>query len=149
MSLAVCYMYKLALVQTSPLLYHVWPSMQQIPLKIIYTSPNMSCPVMVWLACMPENHRGMHGYSMMGSGRLPEGGLEGVSPRMEAGEPLEGRLISSDEVSMSHGCSRQDSDYLACWPILAWSMQCKDESSAQEAAQWSLDASVSLMIVHD
>ena len=39
-------MYKLALVQTSPLLYHVWPSMQQIPLKIIYALPNTSCPIL-------------------------------------------------------------------------------------------------------
>ena len=44
-------MYKLALIWTSPLLYHIWPSMQQIPLKIIYTSPNMSCPILweLWI----------------------------------------------------------------------------------------------------
>ena len=105
--------------------------------------------VMVWLAHMPENHRGMHGDLMMGSGGLPEGRLEGVSPRMEAGEPLEGRSNSNNKVSMSHGHSRQDLDYLACWPIPAQSTQCKDKSSAQEAAQQSLDASVCLMIVHD
>ena len=58
---------------------------------------------------------------MMGSGGLPEGGLESVGPRMEAGEPLEGRSTGSDEVSMSHGHSRQDSDYPACQPILAQS----------------------------
>ena len=40
---------------------------------------------------------------------------------MEAGEPLEGRLTGNNEVSMSHGCSGQDSDYLAHQPILAWS----------------------------
>ena len=77
--------------------------------------------VMVWLACMPENHRDMHVNPMMGSGRLLEGRLGEVGPRMEAGEPLEGRSSSNNEVSMSHGCSRQDSDYLACWPMLAQS----------------------------
>ena len=64
----------------------------------------------------------MCGDPMIGSGRLPEGRSESVGPRMGAGEPLEGRLVSSDEVSMSHGCSEQDSDYLACWPVLAQSM---------------------------
>ena len=98
---------------------------------------------------MPENHGDMHRDPMMGSGRLPEGRSEGRSPRMEAGEPLEGRSISNNKVSMSHGHSGQDLDYLACWPIPAWSTQCKKEPSAQEAAQWSLDASVSMMIVHD
>ena len=39
-------MYKLALIQTSPLVYHVWSSMQQTPLKIIYALPNMSCPTL-------------------------------------------------------------------------------------------------------
>ena len=34
-------LYVLAIIQTSPLLYHGWPSMQQIPLKIIYALPNM------------------------------------------------------------------------------------------------------------
>ena len=63
---------------------------------------------------MPENHRGMHKNPMMGSGGLPEGRLECVGPRMEAGEPLEGRSVSNNEVSMSHGHSGQDSDYLAC-----------------------------------
>ena len=77
---------------------------------------------MVWLACMPENCRDMCVDSMMGSGRLPEGRLGEVGPRMEAGEPLEGRLSSNNEVSMSHRHSGQDLDYLACWPILAQSM---------------------------
>ena len=79
---------------------------------------------------MPENHGDMQGNPMMGSGGLPEGRLEGVGPRMEAGEPLEGRSNGNNEVSMSHGCSRQDSDYPACWPVPAWSTQCEDESSA-------------------
>ena len=95
------------------------------------------------------SQRGWHAYLMMGSGRLPEGRSEGVSPRMEAGEPLESRLNRKNEVNMSHGHSRQDSDYPACWPVLAWSTWCKRRASAQEAAQQSLDASVSLMIVHD
>ena len=68
---------------------------------------------------------------------------------MEAGEPLEGRSDSSNEVSMSHGCSGQDLDYPDHQPILAWSMQCERELKAQEAAHQSLDASVSMMIVHD
>ena len=59
---------------------------------------------------------------MMGSGRLLEGRLGEVGPRMEAGELLEGRLIGNDKVSISHGHSGQDSDYLACQPIPAWSM---------------------------
>ena len=105
--------------------------------------------VMAWLAHMSENCGDMHGNLMMGSGGLSKGRLEGVGPRMEAGEPLEGRSNGNNEVSMSHGCLRQDLDYPACWAILAWSMQCKRRASAQEAAQWSLDASVSLMIVHD
>ena len=54
---------------------------------------------------------------MMGSGRLSEGRSESVGPRMEASEPLEGRLVSNNEVSMSHGHSEQDLDYPACWPI--------------------------------
>ena len=62
--------------------------------------------VTVQLACTPENCKDMYRNPMMGSGRLPEGGLEGVGPRMEAGEPLEGRLISNNEVSMTHGCSK-------------------------------------------
>ena len=78
-------------------------------------------PVTAQLAHMPENCGGMHGYLMMGSGRLPEGRSEGRSLRMDAGEPLEGRSVSNDEVSMSHGHSGQDLDYLAHWPILAWS----------------------------
>ena len=59
---------------------------------------------------------------MMGSGGLPKGRLEDVGPRMEAGEPLKGRLVSNNEVSMSHGCSGQDLDYPAHWPIPAQSM---------------------------
>ena len=68
---------------------------------------------------------------------------------MEAGEPLEGRSNGNNEVSMSHGCSGQVLDYQDHWPILAWNMQCKEELEAQEAAHWSLDTSVSMMIVHD
>ena len=49
----------------------------------------------------------------MGSGKLPEGGLEGVSPRIEAGGPLEGRSGSNNEVSMSYGYLGQDLDYPA------------------------------------
>ena len=77
---------------------------------------------MAWLACMPENHGDMYEDPMMGSGRLLEGRLGEVSPRMEVGEPLEGRSSSNNKVSMSHGHSGQDSDYLAHWPILAQSM---------------------------
>ena len=116
---------------------------------LMYPHFPLTLTVTAQLACMSENCRDMHGNLMMGSGRLPEGGLEDVGARMEAGEPLEGRLTDNDEVSMSHGCSRQDLDYLAHQPILAWSTQCRDESPAQEAAQQSLDASVSLMIVYD
>ena len=76
---------------------------------------------MAWLACMSENHGDMHGNPMMGSGRLPEGRLGEVGPRMEAGEPLEGRSSSNDKVSMSHGHSGQDLDYLAHQPVSAWS----------------------------
>ena len=103
--------------------------------------------VTVWLECMPEDCGDMGVNPMMGSGRLPEGRLGEVGPRMEAGEPLEGRLSSNDEVSMSHGCSRQDLDYLACQPILAQSMQCRGRVPTWKAAQWSLDASVSMTIV--
>ena len=78
--------------------------------------------VIVQLAHMPENCRGMCGNLMMGSGRLSEGRLEGVGLRMEAGKPLEGRSNGNDKVSMSHGHSGQDLNYLACWPILAQSM---------------------------
>ena len=78
--------------------------------------------VTVWLACMPENHGDMHVDPMMGSGRLPEGRLGEVGPRMEAGEPLEGRLTGNDEVSIVHGHSEQDLDYPACQPVLAQSM---------------------------
>ena len=105
--------------------------------------------VMAWLVCMPENCRDMCTNPMMGSGRLPEGRSEGVSPRMEAGEPLEGRSNGNDKVSMSHGCSGQVSDYLACQPVPAWSTQCEGRVPTWKAAQWSLDASVSLMIMHD
>ena len=73
------------------------------------------------LACMPENCGDRHVDTMMGSGRLPEGRLREVSPRMEAGEPLEGRSSSIDEVNMSHGHLEQDLDYLAHLPILAQS----------------------------
>ena len=87
---------------------------------------------MAQLACMPENHGGMHRNPMMGSGRLSKGRLESVGPRMEADEPLKGRSTGSDEVSMSHGHSRQDSDYPACWPVPAWSTQCEDEPSLKK-----------------
>ena len=117
--------------------------------KVICCKDHTSCSksVMAQLACTPENCRDMHADPMMGSGGLPEGRLGGVGPRMEAGEPLEGRSSSNDEVSMSHGCSRQDSDYLACQPIPAWSMQCGRRVPAWKAAQQSLDTSVSMMIV--
>ena len=78
--------------------------------------------VMVWLVHMPENCRDMCWNLMMGSGGLPKGRLEDVGLRMEAGEPLKGRLVSNNEVSMSHGCSGQDLDYPAHWPIPAQSM---------------------------
>ena len=83
--------------------------------------------VMAQLACMPENCRGMHENPMMGSGRLPEGGLESVGPRIGAGEPLEGRSNGNNKVSMSHRCSGQDSDYPARQPIPAWSTWCEEE----------------------
>ena len=83
----------------------------------------------------------------MGSGGLLEGRLGEVSPRMETGEPLEGRLNSNEEVSIVHGCSGQDLDYLACWPVLAWSMQCRGRVPTWKAAQWSLATSVSMTIV--
>ena len=76
---------------------------------------------MVQLAHMPENHRGMCKDPMMGSDRLSESRLGEAGPRMEAGEPLEGRLNGNEEVSIVHGHSGQDSDYPAHWPILAWS----------------------------
>ena len=78
-------------------------------------------PVMVQLACMPENCGDMCADPMMGSGGLPEGRLGEVGPRMEAGEPLEGRSNSNKEVSIVHGHSGQNSEYLANQPILAWS----------------------------
>ena len=62
---------------------------------------------------MPENCGDMCADPMMGSGGLPEGSLGEVGPRMEAGEPLEGRLNSNEEVSIVHGHSGQDLDYLA------------------------------------
>ena len=74
---------------------------------------------MVWLAHMPENCKDMHRDLLMGSDGLPEGRSEGRSPRMEAGEPLEGRSVGDNEVSISHGHLRQDLDYPACQPILA------------------------------
>ena len=77
---------------------------------------------MVWLACTPENCGDMCIDPMIGSGGLLEGRSEGRGPRMEAGKPLEGRLVGNDEVSMSHGHSGQVSDYLAHQPILAQSM---------------------------
>ena len=40
----------------------------------------------------------MHGNSMIGSDGLSEGRTKGRGPRMEAGEPLEGRLNGNDEV---------------------------------------------------
>ena len=94
-----------------------------LPLSVTVQLPaKQEGDVTAWLACMPENCGGMHGDLMMGSGGLPEGRLEGVGPRIEAGEPLEGRSNSNNKVSMSHGHSRQDSDYLAHWPVPAWSM---------------------------
>ena len=84
---------------------------------------------------------------MMGSGGLPEGRLGEVGPRMEAGEPLEGRLDSNEEVSIVHGHSGQDSDYLAHQPVLAQSTQCRGRVPTWKAAQQSLAASVSMTIV--
>ena len=103
--------------------------------------------VMAWLVYMPENCRDMCVDPMMGSGGLPEGRLGEVGPRIEAGEPLEGRSSSNKEVSMSHGHSEQDLDYLACWPIPAQSTQCRRRVPTWKAAQPSLDASVSMTIV--
>ena len=77
--------------------------------------------VTAWLVHAPENCGDIHGDPMMGSGGLPEGRLGEVGPRMEAGEPLEGRSDSDEEVSIVHGCSGQDLDYPACWPVLAQS----------------------------
>ena len=118
-----------------------WKVLNTAPSKLSRPSPSSVAvwlpakwegDVMAWLACMPENCKGMHRDPMMGSGRLPEG-----------------RLFSNNEVSMSHGHLRQDLDYQACQLVPAWSMQCERRASAQEAAQWSPDASVSLTIVHD
>ena len=114
---------------------------------MVQLPPKQEGDVTAQLACMSENHGGMHGDPMMGSGGLLEGRLGEVGPRMEAGEPLEGRSSSNKEVSMSHGCSEQDSDYLACWPILAQSMWCRRRVPAWKVAQWSLATSVSLTIV--
>ena len=122
----------------------LWPSS-----VVVWLPAKREGDVTAWLACMPENHRDKHVDPMMGSSRLPEGRLGEVGPRMEAGEPLEGRSSSNNEVSMSHGHSGQDSDYLACQPIPAQSMQCRGRVPTWKAAQWSLNASVSLMIVHD
>ena len=102
---------------------------------------------MAWLVHTPENCGDMCADPMMGSGGLPEGRLREVGPRMEADEPLEGRLSSNDKVSMSHGCPEQGLDYLACWPIPAQSTQCRGGVPTWKAAQWSLDASVSMTIV--
>ena len=102
---------------------------------------------MVQLVHMPENCGDMCADPMMGSGGLLEGRLGEVGPRMEAGEPLEGRSNGNDKVSMSHGCSGQDSDYLACRPVPAQSMRCRRRVPAWKAAQWSLNASVSMTIV--
>ena len=74
---------------------------------------------MAWLICMPENHGDMQMYLMMGSGGLSEGRSKGKSLRIEADEPLEGRSVSNDEVSMSYGHSEQDLDYPAHQPISA------------------------------
>ena len=63
--------------------------------------------VIVQLACTLKNHKDMSAHPMIGLGRLSEGRSEGVGPGMEAGEPLEGRSNSNDEVSISHGCSGQ------------------------------------------
>ena len=109
----------------------------------------LSWTVTVQLAHMPENHRDMCKNLMIGSSGLPEGRSEGRGPRIEAGEPLEGKLDSNDKVSMSHGCSGQVSDYPDCQPIPAWGMQCERELKTQKVAHQSLDASVSMMIVHD
>ena len=134
-----------------------WKTLKTMPSR--WSKPSWPSSVMVWLpakwegdvtawlACMPENCGDMHVDPMMGSGGLLEGRLGEVVLRMEVGEPLEGRSSSNDKVSMSHGHSGQDLDYPASWPILAWSMQCGGRVPAWKAAQWSLDASVSMMIV--
>ena len=98
---------------------------------------------------MPENCRDMHKDPMIRSDGLSKGRSESASPRMKAGEPLEGRSNGNNKVSISHRCSGQVLDYSACWPVLAQSILYKRKALAQEAAQWSLDASVSLTIVHD
>ena len=94
---------------------------------------------MVQLACMPENRGDMHVNLMMGSGRLPEGRSDGVDTRMEAGEPLEGRLVSNNEVSMSHGHLGQDSDCLACTGLehMMWRKSTCLESSSMELGCFS------------
>ena len=99
-------------------------------IKLISYKGNLPCNfegsvilgVIAWLVCIPENCGDMYKYLMMGSGGLPKGRSESRGPRMEAGEPLEGRSVSNDEVSMSHGCSGQDLDYLDYQPIPAQSM---------------------------
>ena len=103
--------------------------------------------VTAWLVHAPENCGDIHGDPMMGSGGLPEGRLGEVGPRMEAGEPLEGRSDSDEEVSIVHGCSGQDSDYPACQPVPAWSTRCGGRVPAWKAAQQSLATSVSMTIV--
>ena len=121
-----------------------WPSSVAVQLPAKWEGD-----VMAWLAHMPENHGDMCADPMMGSGRLLEGRLGEVGPRMEAGEPLEGRSNSNNKVSMVHRHSRQNLDYPACWPIPAQSTWCGGRVPAWKAAQQSLDASVSMMIVHD
>ena len=94
----------------------LWRALSTMPSKWSKLSPSsvaVQLPakregdVTAQLAHMPENCGGMCENPMMGSGRLPEGGLENVGPRMEAGEPLEGRLNGNNKVSMSHGHSEQ------------------------------------------
>ena len=102
---------------------------------------------MAQLACMPENCRDMHVDPMMRSGRLPEGRLGEVGPRMEAGEPLEGRLSSNNEVSMSHGCQDRIWATQPAGPYWPGAHIAEEEYPTWKAAQWSLDASVSMTIV--
>ena len=124
-----------------------WSKPSQPSSVVVQLPAKQEGDVMAWLVHMPENCGDMCADPMMGSGRLLEGRLGEVGPRMEAGEPLEGRLNSNEEVSMSHGHSEQDLDYLACWPIPAQSTRCRRRVPTWKAAQWSLDASVSMMIV--
>ena len=93
---------------------HLYPP---LPTSTHCCPPPPASAVTAQLACRPENHGGMYGNPMMGSGGLPEGRLGEVGLRMEAGKPLEGRPNGNEEVSIVHGCSRQDLDYPACWPV--------------------------------